>query len=39
MTSTPFKSTVTLGISRGEGNYEASFAEIAVVTQARTSDK
>ena len=39
MTDTPLKSTVTVGISRSEGCYVASFVEIAAVTQARTFDE
>ena len=39
MTDSPLKSTVTVGISRSEGHYVASFIEIAAVTQARTLDE
>ena len=39
MTDTPLKSTVTVGISRSEGYYVASFIEIAAVTQALTFDE
>ena len=39
MTDTPLKSTVTVGISRSEGYYVASFIEIAAVTQARSFDE
>jgi predicted RNase H-like HicB family nuclease len=39
MTDTQLKSTVTVGISRSEGCYVASFVEIAAVTQARTFDE
>ncbi len=39
MTGTRLKSTVTVGISRSEGYYVASFVEIAAVTQALTFDE
>ena len=39
MTKTPLKSTVTVGISRSEGYYVASFVEIAAVTQAPTFEE
>ncbi len=39
MKDTPLKSTVTVGVSRSEGYYVASFVEIAAVTQASTFDE
>ncbi len=39
MSDTQLKSTLTVGISRSEGYYVASFVEISAVTQAQTLDE